>query len=200
MLARVKAAEAESLRTTGQTLAQRRQRSVEDGLAAFRRLSVHLAAVGVTINEQSHEPTRGTTEFLRALPVFVAELDGDYPENIKAFMLRKLACREAAPFRSTLVDALRSTEESSDYLRFLLAAAIDAMSGPEHLMENISLARDRTLGSSRLAFLRTFARSRSPAATLALEELKTDPDLHREIAAIFVGKTKYKLKKAQGDA
>lgn len=197
MLAERQAKETESLATTGLTLEQRRQKRVEENLAALERLKTPLAKVGVTFSNNRSYLAHGTPEYERALPVFYANFDGDYPEDIQIYMLQHLACPEAAQFRPALVLALKSSSARRDEFRFRLAVAISAMSSAKDLNENLLLARDRSLGMARMGLLRGIARSRSEDALRTLNELRDDPDLHKEVAAILDKKSKYAIRKAK---
>ncbi len=197
MLAERQAKETESLATTGLTLEQRRQKRVEENLAALGRLKTPLAMAGVTFSNDGSYLERGTPDYKRALPIFYANFDGDYPEDIQIYMLQHLACREAAQFRPALVLALKSSSARRDEFRYRLAVAINAMSSAKDLDENLMLARDRSLGMARMGLLRGIARSRSEAALRTLDDLRDDPDLHKEVTAILYKKSKYAVRKAK---
>lgn len=76
-------------------------------------------------------------------------------------------------------------DETNDQVRDGIAVAIAAASDDEVIDDVIALARDRRLGMSRLFFLRALKRSREPRARTALFELRSDPDLTKEIDVIL---------------
>ena len=71
--------------------------------------------------------------------------------------------------------------ERSDRVRQQFAAAI-AQSAGGRIDEVIELIRDPGLGPSRVLLVSALRRSRQPQARETLESLRSDPDLHAEIA------------------
>ena len=62
-----------------------------------------------------------------------------------------------------------------------LGAALSGASDDSVVEELISLAKDRSLGCSRIMLLRGIKRSRRPEARQAIAELAEDPELAKEI-------------------
>jgi hypothetical protein len=64
-----------------------------------------------------------------------------------------------------------------------LAAALAATATDDVIDDLIALAKDRSLGSSRLLLLKALRKSKSEVAKRTIEELASDPDLKKEIAS-----------------
>ena len=112
----------------------------------------------------------------KALPILFEHLTKDYPDEILDGIARALAVPQALPYRPTLISLFRRDPPVSEGFRYGLGIAISRTTGPDNLQETIELAKDRSLGDSRLALLFAFKRSRKPEVRQAIEELSSDPD------------------------
>lgn len=138
-----------------------------------------------------------STPYPEAIPVLLKHLRLPYSDRTRSGIARSLAVpepmvREALPF---LVEEYRKapmgkgiiapgdTEELRLEAKSGLALAVAAATTETDIDEFVTLARDRSLGSSRLLLLRRLKRSKSEVAKKALEDLATDPDLEKEIAS-----------------
>ena len=79
----------------------------------------------------------------------------------------------------TLVAAYRNEQEERPKQGF--AAALAVVAGTGYLDELIALARDPSLGTSRVVLLGALERSKESKATAALMALGTDPELHQQV-------------------
>jgi hypothetical protein len=119
-----------------------------------------------------------------ALPVLLAHLDRPYPSDAREVIAGALAVPE---MKEVGWDALlrHYREEKTHLAKDALAAAIDAAADDQVIGDVIALARDTTLGPSRILLLSALTRSKDPRARTAITDLATDPDLVLEIRAIL---------------
>jgi hypothetical protein len=118
-----------------------------------------------------------------ALPVLREHLTKDYPDEVLDGIARALAVPQALPYRPLLISLFRRDPAASKGFRYGLGVAIANTTGPHNLQETIELAKDRSLGESRLALLPAIRRSRKPEIQHVIDELSKDPDLAKEIAS-----------------
>ena len=118
-----------------------------------------------------------------ALPVLFEHITKDYPDEILDGIARALAVPEALLYRPTLIKLFKQSPPVSSGFRYGLGIAIAHTTGPANLGETIELAKDKSLGDSRLALLLAIKHSHKPEAKQAIEELREDPDLAKEIAS-----------------
>ena len=93
-----------------------------------------------------------------------------------------MAVPGAISYRRDFIDLFRDVLNKSSGFRGGLALAIAATTTNANLDETVALLRDRSLGEARLPLLRPLRRSRNPLVTVALLELRHDPDLAVELA------------------
>jgi hypothetical protein len=119
-----------------------------------------------------------------ALPVLLAHLDRPYPPDAREVIAGALAVPE---MKEVGWDALlrHYRDEQTHLAKDALAAAIDAAADDRVIGDVIALARDTTLGPSRVLLLSALTRSKDPGARTAIIDLATDPDLVLEIRAIL---------------
>lgn len=132
-----------------------------------------------------------------AVPILLKHLSLPYSDRTRAGIARALAVPEpeVRKARSFLVEEYRKApmgkgiiapgdiQEFSLGAKSGLALAVAAATTEADIDDLIALARDRSLGSSRLLLLSRLKRSKSQHAKQALEDLATDPDLEKEIAS-----------------
>lgn len=118
-----------------------------------------------------------------ALPILVEHLTKNYPDEILDGIARALAVPQALPYRPLLISLFRRQPPVSEGFHYGLGVAIGNTTGPFNLQETIELAKDRSLGVSRMALLAPIKRSRKPDTREVIEELRKDPDLAKEIAS-----------------
>jgi len=128
-----------------------------------------------------------------ALPILLKHLERSYPDRVREGIARALAVRREAWAAAgidirfaweTLTKLYRQEEVGTD-AKDGLAVAISAVADDELLDEVIDLAKDVRHGPSRLLLLSALERSSDPRARAALMELGTDPQLSKEVQAIF---------------
>lgn len=134
--------------------------------------------------ESAWDLVNTSSSYTSALPILLAHLSRPYPPAVKEGIARALAVRETKGLGwDTLLRHYR--DESEPRVRDGLAAAIAVAADDQVIGDVIALARDTTLGSSRILLLRALTRSKDPRARTALTDLATDPDLVLEIRAIL---------------
>lgn len=119
----------------------------------------------------------------KALPILLNHLQEAYPDRVREGIARALAVPQAKFGWSVLIDLYRN-EKGRD-AKDGLAVAIAAISDDELIEDVVSLARDARHGPSRVLLLRALRRSADPRARGALKELRTDPELKKEIEVIL---------------
>lgn len=124
------------------------------------------------------------------VPVLIEHLSRPYSDRTLEGIARALAVVEAAPYAALLLATYRRIEGNSGF-KHGLATAVAATSPLEVVA---ATARDSSLGESRLLLLEPLRRSRSALALRTLEELRTDPDLAKEIEAFFRAKAERKAR------
>lgn len=125
---------------------------------------------------------RTPAPYPEALPILLRHLSKEYPDAVLAGIAGALAVPEAKPAWDELVRQYRLHQETrtKDTLASTLATIADA----ELLGELIALAKDRSLGPSRVMLLSALESSNTPEAAEALQSLSSDPELKKEIKAI----------------
>jgi hypothetical protein len=136
-----------------------------------------------------------STKYPEAVPILLKHLLLPYSDRTRAGIARALAVPDAKDAWPTLVAEYRKaptgtgiiasgeTKEFNLGAKDGLACAVAASATASMIEELIVLAKDRSLGSSRLLLLRKLRRSKNPSAKKALDELASDPDLTKEIAS-----------------
>jgi hypothetical protein len=94
-----------------------------------------------------------------------------------------LAVPEAKVGRDVLVNLFRDEHEKR--AKDGLAVAIAATADDEAIADVIQLVRDSRHGPSRLLLLKALERSSDSRAHATLAELRTDPELQKEIRVIL---------------
>jgi len=151
--------------------------------AVSKPLNDALRAVCPLVTESVDDLVNTRERYDEALPILFEHLTKDYPDEILNAIARALAVPQALPYRPTFINLFRRKPLLSGELRYALGLAIANTTGPANLAETIELARDRSLGDSRMALLFAFKRSRKPEVRQVIEELSSDPDLAKEIAS-----------------
>lgn len=165
---------------------EQKERERQAREAEYRRIEEPLVrdlrAGGLEV-DSAWDLVNTSAPYPNALPILLDHLQRSYPDAIKEGIARALAVREAKFAWRVLVGAFR--RESGPRAKDGLAVAIAATADKAVLDELIELAKDSTLGPSRLLLLRALARSRAPQARAALMDLEGDPDLEKEIKVIL---------------
>jgi len=122
--------------------------------------------------------------FFLALPILMEHLERPNEDRVLEYILQHLSTSKARRCRADLVRLYKSSSHHSLDVRFGFAVAISKTSKSSDIEDNVSMARDTSLGQSRLGLLIHIARSRKSVATEAIDALAEDADLEKEIAAI----------------
>jgi hypothetical protein len=110
---------------------------------------------------------------------------GDYPSMVREGIARALGVPEAKFAWEQLVRLYKEEKDESARNGLAVAVANIALAHKELVEQVIPLAKDPSLGSSRLLLLIALERSPEPRARSTLMELGTDPDLKKEIQVIL---------------
>ena len=140
-----------------------------------------------------------STPYPKAIPILLKHLSLPYSDVVKEGIARSLAVPdpEVREAWSLLVEEYRrtpmgcgiaapgDTRKSRLTAKDGLACALAASVTDERLVELVALAKDRTLGGSRVLLLSALKRRRNtnPLAAEVIDELAEDPELKREIAS-----------------
>ena len=152
-------------------------------MAASKPLNDALRAVCPLVTDSVDDLVNTRERYDEALPILFEHLKKDYPDEVLNAIARALAIPQALPYRPTFISLFRRDPPVSEEFRYALGLAIANTTGPDNLAETIELAKDRSLGDSRLALLFAFKRLRKPEIRQVIEELSSDPDLAKEIAS-----------------
>ena len=175
---------------------ERAERSVRLGieeesiLADLREIGFDVKSVWDLVNT--------STDYSQAIPVLLKHLLLPYSDVTRDGLARSLAVRDpqvhkawpilveqygGAPMGRGIVGP-GDTKEYRLGIRDGLACALVAAVTDETLEELIDLVKDRAQGESRVLLLRALRRrSKKPLVEQALEDVKDDPDLKKEIAS-----------------
>ncbi|MBV7306984.1 hypothetical protein [Xanthomonas vasicola] len=185
---------------------EERRREIERKAAEWaeleRPLVVELQSAGFDVEsvwdlfnrKQPWDKSEQIRSYVEVLPILLDHLGRDYPSAVREGIARAMAMPEARFAWDDFVRFYRSEEHgrAKDGLAVALAAAADS----SVLDELISLAKDRSQGSSRILLLSAFARFTNARARAILMELGTDSELQEE-AQIILKKLKAKQMKAK---
>lgn len=160
------------------------QRLVEELQSAEAPLVEALRAAGYEV-KSVWDLVSVKTPYPQALPILLDHLNRPYPGRIREGIARALAAPEAKFAWDTLVKLYEKEQEKNAKDGLAVAVAAIAVAHKELVEQIIPLARDTTLGSSRLLLLVALERSPDPRARATLMELGTDPDLKKEIQVIL---------------
>jgi hypothetical protein len=180
---------------------ERSQRIAERGIrlrTEGRPIVEDLRAVGLNV-ESVWDLVNVSTPYPQAIPVLLKHLQLPYSDRTRAGIARALAVPEPEVRKAwpMLVEAYRDapmgwgiiapgdTEELVLGAKDGLACTLSASVTDERLPELIALAKDRSLGESRLLLLLALKkrRKKNPLVAQAIEELSFDPDLAKEIGS-----------------
>lgn len=119
-----------------------------------------------------------------AVPILLAHLSRPYPGRVREGIARALAVPEAKTVGwETLTRLFR--EEQEEQVKDGLAVAIAGAADDDVIDEVIALARDESLGASRVILLHALEHSRDRRARAALMEFGAHPNLGEESRAIL---------------
>lgn len=151
--------------------------------AASKPLDDALRAVCPLVTDGVWDLVNTGERYDEALPILFEHLTKDYPDEILDGIARALAVPQALQYRPTFIRLFRRSPPVSKGFRYGLGLAISGTTVPDNLHETIELAKDRTLGDSRMALLFAIKRSKKSEIREVIEELSHDPDLAKEIAS-----------------
>jgi HEAT repeat protein len=140
-----------------------------------------LASAGVEV-QTIWELSEGGESCPEAIPVLFEQIRLGYPDHVREAILRALATPHARCRWDELVDIFEhNTANLSPDIRYVAALALSGAADDTVLDDLIRLISNTRLGFDRAPLLLALIRSKSPRAKMALLELRSDPDLGKEI-------------------
>lgn len=122
-------------------------------------------------------------QYTHALHILVDHLQRPYPSRVREGIARALALPQSIAVWGVLVRSYCDEDEKD--AKEGLAVAISVAADDTVIEEVVELVRNRRHGSSRVLLLSALERSTDPRAVVALTDLRTDPDLSKEIKNIL---------------
>jgi HEAT repeat protein len=142
----------------------------------LRRLGLHVHSAWDLVNSEAPYP--------EAIPILIEHLEHPYPDRVREGMARALGVPDARPWWKSLID-LYQREPQGTNAKDGLAVALAAVSDDAVVDDVIRLAEDTGHGASRVLLLSALHRSQEAHARRALEGLRGDPDLRKEVTRIL---------------
>jgi len=157
---------------------EERQRRVAEWKRAEVPLVEALRSAGVPVNSV-WDLHKKSAMYPSAFPILLEHLQRPYPDAVREGIAYALATPEAKFGWDAIRRAYEADREqrSKDALAVALAAAVD----DETIGDLISLVRDARNGASRILMVDALARSKDPRAQAALAELRSDPELTKQV-------------------
>ena len=153
-------------------------------LSDLRAAGVDATSVWDLVNTTRPYPT--------GVPVLLEHFSRDYPPTIREGIARALAVPEASwAWQELLSLFMREPvgwQPDAGGQRDVRAALAIALAGAatESVAEQLAaLLEDSSLGKYRLPWVRPLSQSSNPTVRRALEGLRTDPDLRRELRTVL---------------
>lgn len=173
----------EQLRSDPEWVAKDREREVMR--AKFRAdlreesgpLLRDLESMGISI-PSVYDLVNTSDPYPEAIPVLIEHLGKPYHPRIREGIARALTVPEAKPALPKIFEAFRrETDTSVNGPKWALGNAIYTLADESHVPEILSLVLDPSHGQARDLLVYALARSPSPEARNALEQLKSDPEV-----------------------
>lgn len=161
---------------------EERQQRAAECRRAEAPLVEDLRAAGYAV-ESAWDLVNTPGSYPKAVPLLLAHLPRPYPGPVREGIARALAVPEAKVGWSVLTRLYR--DEQDKRAKDGLAVAIAAASDEDVIGDVITLVRDTRHGPSRLLLLGALERSVDPRAKATLTNLRTDPELQKEVQLIL---------------
>ncbi|TCV92073.1 hypothetical protein EC912_10865 [Luteibacter rhizovicinus] len=143
-----------------------------------------LAQEGVDV-ELVQDLMNRPNNYVHVLPILAKHLQLPYSQLTREAISRTMAMREAHPYWDLFARLYKELPPTNSAERGRpddgLAVALSSSMPKTKLLEMIDLLSDQGLGDSRVLLLRALRRSREPLAKEAIDRLKDDPALTKEI-------------------
>jgi hypothetical protein len=140
-----------------------------------------LRAVGISV-ESVWDLVNTRATYPQAVPVLLEHLRRDNLPVVREGIARALAVPEAAPAWPLLLELFRlEPAGGARDVKWGLAVALAGASTEDVVDTMLEMMRDRRLGKYRLAWIGPLLRSQNPEAREALESLREDPDLKKQL-------------------
>jgi len=139
---------------------------------------VHVTSAWDLVNTHASYPS--------AIPVVLEHFQRPYSAVIREGIARALAVKEAAWAWDVLLEYFsREPEGGKTDVKWALACALSGASTDERLDKIIELLMDQSIGLNRFALLGALGRSKTQRARAAIQKLRADPQIGREIRRLF---------------
>jgi len=143
-------------------------------------LAQQLREAGIDV-ESAWDLVKTYEPYPDAIPILLAHLHRPYPDRVREGIARALAVPDAHSAWHEIVELYRLTDPDEEPdTKDGLAVCLAAIAGRGNVEEVIVLIRDRSLGPSRVVFLRVLTRLRVPQAWELVAECARDPELRRQ--------------------
>ncbi|WP_132146241.1 hypothetical protein [Luteibacter rhizovicinus] len=144
-----------------------------------------LAQEGVDV-ELVQDLMNRPNNYVHVLPILAKHLQRSYSQLTQEAISRSMAMREAHPYWDLFARLYRALPPTNPAEQGQpedgLAVALSFSMPKEKLLEMIDLVSDPHFGPSRVLLIQALRRSRDPRAAEAIERLRDDPGLSKEIA------------------
>lgn len=145
-------------------------------LQELKSVDVNVTSVWQLVNSPNY--------YTAALPILVKHLRLPHTPKIREGIARSLAVPEARFAWDVLLSEYKALSDETDHaVKAAIALAISASATSDVAKELAALIRDRRHGTSRLFLLIGLKRLKTPETIRALDDLKDDPDLAKEISS-----------------
>lgn len=170
---------------------QERERALAERVARHREEQAPIVSELCEAGIQIHilpDLLKRSVPYPTAIPILLRHLLLPYSDVTRETLARILAVPDARNAWPILVAEYRKAPMGKENgvrlgAKSGLAVALAATATDTVMDELITLAKDRSHGSSRLLLLRGLRKSKSTMAKRAIEDLASDPELAKEIAS-----------------
>ena len=119
-----------------------------------------------------------------------------YDNRIREGIARALAVRDSAPYWEHVKKLFaEESDKSPNGVKWALGCILAAIAKKSQVQEVAALVRDRSHGSHRLILVKALGKLGGPVALGALEDVRDDPDVYKEVEVAVRKLTKRSAKK-----
>jgi hypothetical protein len=167
-----------------------KRRKLEEMAAVEAPITAALRGIGIEVEWVWQLAGRETDRDADLVPILLEHFRKPYPPSTRESIAMALARPVMLHYWGELLNLYRAECEPS--VKNGLAGSISTLANKNVIADVVALAKDPTLGESRILLLRALSRSRDASSREALKALEDDPDLRKEIAHILGRKGRLK--------